>query len=101
MSGGFNANSFQFLNVTVSTPGTAQALAGHTIPEGLEVVLTARRSNTQNLYVAETAAKAQSGARKVLVPGQSFAMRIDRTDRIYYDADNSNDVLEVTLQKAA
>ena len=101
MSGGFNANSFQFLALTVTAPGTAQQVAAHTIPDGLEVVLTARRANTQNLYFAETAAKAQSGARKVLIPGQSVSLRIDSTNRIYHDADNSTDTLEITLQKAA
>ena len=93
------ANTFQFLNKSVTTPGTATALTEYLVPDGFVVVLTARRSNTQSMFIAETAAKAQSGARKVLVPGQSITMHIDKTSRIFVDSENSNDVLEVQIEQ--
>src|SRR3990167_606632 len=93
------ANTFQTLAVTVTAPGTAQRLTAFYIPPGFKISLTARRSNTQNIYVAETAVKAQSGARKVLIPGQSREYQVDNTSRIFIDADNGTDVLEVALEQ--
>lgn len=90
-------NTFQFLNVSITSPGTAERLTAYYVPPGFEVVLTAKRSNTQNMYFAETAAKAQSGARKTLIPGQSITLQLDNTARIFVDADNSTDDLEVTI----
>lgn len=95
-----SASSFQTLNITISTPGTAERLAAYYIPDGFDVVVTARRDNAGNLYIAESQAKAQSGARKVMTPGQSRVYHVDNTARLWIDADNSTDVLEVDLENA-
>lgn len=93
-------SSFQTLNVSITSPGTAERLPAYIITEGFDIVVTARRDNAGNMYIAETQAKAQSGARKLLSPGQSRVYHLDNTARIWVDADNSTDVLEVDLENA-
>ena len=98
--GTFNANEFFYIVEGVSAPGTAEQLTAYQIPDGLEVNITARRSNTQNMYVADSQTNAQTAAnRKILIPGQSTPLRIDNTNRIWVDADNANDRLEITVQQ--
>lgn len=95
---GRSSRTFQTFTFSVTSPGTAERLTAYYVPEGSIVSITSRRSNSQNFYLAETAAKAQSGARKVMVPGQSREYRIDNTSRIFVDADSASDVLEISIE---
>ena len=95
---GRSSRSFQTLAKTVAAPGTAERVTAFYVPEGSVVSVTARRTNTGSMYVAETQAKAQSGARKVLIPGQSRDYRVDNTARLWVDADSATDVLEVSIE---
>ena len=90
-----SVRTFQFLNPTVTAPGTAQRLTAYYVPDGFTVYLVNPLNSTGNFYAAETAAKAQSGARKRIEPGQSVPFKVDNTSRIFIDADNSTDALEV------
>lgn len=90
--------TFQTIAKTVAAPGTAERVTAVYVRDGQVVSVTARRSNTQNMYVAETQAKAQSGARKVFIPGQSRDYYLDNTARLWVDADNATDVLEIAIE---
>lgn len=95
-----NANEFFILVVGVTTPGTAEQVTAYQVPDGLPVTVTARRSNTGTMYIADSQANAQAtGNRKALIPGQSLELFIDNTNRIWRDADNSTDRLEITVQQ--
>lgn len=87
------------LNKTVASPGTAEQLPAHVVPEGLAVVVTARASNTGKMYVGLTQAAAQSGARHVFEFGRSKEFFVDDSSRLWVDSDNSSDVLEVFIPK--
>lgn len=93
-----SARSFQTLTKSVSVPGTAERVTAYYVPEGSIVSVTARISNAANMYVAETQTKAQSGARKVFVPGQSRDYHLDNTARLWVDADSATDVLEIAIE---
>lgn len=98
--GTFNANEFFYVIKGVSSAGTAEQVTAYQIPDGLEVNITARRSNTQNVYLADSQTNAQTAAnRKILIPGQSTSLRIDNTNRLWVDADNTNDRVEITVQQ--
>lgn len=95
-----NANEFFYVVKGVSAPGTAEQVATHQIPDGLTVTVTARRTNTQRMYLGDTKARAEaSSTRKSLEPGQSTELRIDSTSRIWIDSDNSSDRCEITVQQ--
>lgn len=95
-----SATSFLYFTHAVASAGTAEQLTAYIVPEGMEVVITARRSNTQNRYLADSQTNAQTaGTRKILVPGQSTTLQIDSTGKIWTDADNTNDRLEITVQR--
>lgn len=85
----------------ITSPGTAEQMAEHAIPDGMEVIVTARPTNTGNMYVAFTAAAAESssGAREVFGFGRSAGYRIDNLNRLFVDADNGTDVLEFRVPK--
>ena len=89
--------TFQFLNMAVSAPGTAERITAYYVPESFTVILTNPVGSAGNFYIAETQAKAQSAAqpRKILVPGQSIAMKVSNTAAIWVDADSASDELEV------
>ena len=95
-----SATSGVILNQSIAAPGTAEQLASHAVPEGMEIVVTARHpTNTQSMYVAFSKAAAQSGAREVFARGRSASYRLGNTNLLWVDADNANDVLEVRIQK--
>lgn len=93
-----SSNTFQTIAKTVAVPGTAERVSAFYVPEGSIVSVTARISNAANMYIAETQVKAQSGARKVLVPGQSREYRVSNTAFLWVDADDATDVLEVSIE---
>ena len=97
----FNANAFLYLVKGITVPGTAEQVDAYAIPDGLDVTLTARRSNSQNIYLGDTAANAIGTNRKVLVPGASTVLSIDDTNRLWFDADSAADRLEITVQRDA
>lgn len=92
-------NDIEFTRYTVSAPGTAQQFPNTAIKDGYKTVFKARFANSGNFYIADTAANAQSttGNRKVLEAGESITIEIDNLNRLFRDADNSTDILEVTL----
>ena len=94
-----NANLPTVLAQTITVPGTAQQLATHAVIDGLDVIVTARLTNTQNMYVGTSQANAQSGPREVFSRGRSASYQIDNTDRLWVDSDNATDALEVRIMK--
>ena len=101
MASPFNANSFTILNVGITAPGTAEQVAQHYVPDGIAVIVTARITNTDNMYVAMSQAAAQSGAREVFARGRSAEFWIDDTSRLWVDADNTGNRLEIRIPKDA
>ena len=93
------ATSFLFLVKGITTPGVPEQIDQYFIPSDVEIVITARRSNTQNVYLANSSANATGTNRKVLVPGQSLALQTDDTNKLWFDADNATDRIEVTVQR--
>ena len=95
-----NATSFLFFSKAITAAGTPEQLTQYFIPSDLEVVIVARRSNSGNMYLADSSANALlTASRKVLIPGQSTTMQVDDTNKIWFDGDNPNDRLEVTVQR--
>ena len=95
------ANTFAIVVKSVSSPGTAEQMTAYRIQDGYSVWVTARLRNSQNMYVAFSQTDAQTDTtRKELQPGQSFELRVDSTDRIWYDAQSASDQLEFTVQRA-
>ena len=96
----FNATSFFYLVVGITTPGTAEQVTQYKIPDGLELVITARVANSDKMYVANSQANAQTAAnRKTLEPGQSTTLHLDDTSKVWVDAASANDRLEFTVQR--
>ena len=94
------ATSWLTLVVGISSPGTAEQVTQYIVPEGMAIGVTARRSNTGNMYVADSQTNAQTAAnRKNLIPGQSTTLYLDDTSKIWVDADNSSDRIEIVVQR--
>ena len=95
-----SATSWSVVVVGVSAPGTAEQVASHVVPEGMEVGITARRSNSSTMYIGPSQTAAQTaGSRKELISGQSTTLRVWNTNQIWVDASNANDRLEIVPQK--
>lgn len=100
MASPFNANQIVVLNVAVASPGTAEQVTQHYVPDGIAVIVTARITNVDNMYVAMSAAAAQSGAREIFARGRSAEFWIDDTSRLWVDSDNTGNRLEIRIPKA-
>src|SRR3990167_993634 len=95
-----SATSFFYFTHAMTAAGTGEQLTAYTVPEGMEVVITARRSNTQNRFLANSQTNAQTANnRKILVPGQSTTLQVDDTSKIWTDGDNTADQIEITVQR--
>lgn len=100
MAGAPNANSYEYVVKGVAVPGTAEQVEANYVLDGNEVNITARRVNTGSMYLGFSQTEAQTAStRKVLIPGQSTGLKIDNTDKIWVDADNANDRLEISVPK--
>ena len=94
-----SATSFVVLNFSVTAAGTAEQLASHFVPEGMEVIVTARPGNSGKMYIGSSKSNAESGPREEFEFGRSAAYRIANTDLLFVDADNTSDDLEIRIQK--
>ena len=95
-----SATSWSVVVVGVSSPGTAEQVTAHVVPEGMEIGVTARLTNTQLMFLGPSQTAAQTpGSRKELQPGQSTSLRVWNTNLIWVDAENSSDRLELVPQK--
>lgn len=92
-----STNAFQTIVVKISSPGVAQQVTPFLVPEGHPVSVTAKVKNTENMFVAETKAKAETGDRKEFVPGQSRDYHITNTAQLWVNAENANDALEISI----
>ncbi len=91
------SNKPVFPTFQVTVAGTPKQLPTYTLPDGMGgFTLTNRRSNSGNFYIADSSANALlTASRKELVPGQSLDVPIDDPSRLWADADNATDYLEL------
>lgn len=94
-----SGSSFVVIAKGVTAPGTAEQVAEHFIPEGMEIKIKARRKNRGDMFFAFTKADAEGTNRVELTRGEKDILRIDNTNRIWVDADFSTDRLEIVIQK--
>lgn len=102
MSQLYNAAVITILNKSITSAGTAEQISAFVVPDGMEVVVTARPTNTGKMYLAfsKAAAEGSSGTREVYEFGRSSSFRIDDPNRFWFDADNNSDVLEFRIPQA-
>lgn len=82
----------------MTTAGTGQQFPDTAIRDGYKTVFKNRLGSTGNFYLGSSKANVEATAtRKVLEAGESITVEIDNLNRVWRDADNSVDRLEVTV----
>ena len=83
----------------VTTAGTPEQLPNKAIPPGLQAVIKAKLANTGEVCLGydSTTANKTSSSHLTLVQGQSVSLPVDNFNRIYIDATNSGDGVELTI----
>ena len=76
---------------TVTTAGTPERLASDVwVPSDVAVVIAALATNTGNVYLADTSARATEAANRfVLAPDKSISFKVQNLNRIWLDVDVS------------
>lgn len=84
----------------VSTSGTPEQLPDKAINPGVRAVIKAKIANVGKIYIGYdtvSADKTATTTHSTLVQGESIAYSVDNFKRIFIDADNSADGVELTL----
>lgn len=80
----------------VVTPGTPLQLPSHQIPDGSSVTITARPTNTQNVYLGKSSADALDTAKRfTLLPGDSIDADITNTNLFWVDAQVATEGVDI------
>jgi hypothetical protein len=84
---------------SVTTAGTAEQLSARYVPRGLEAVVKAKLGNTGDVTLGSSSANADkdSGVNFRLSPGEAIGYPVDDFSRIWIDADNNGDGVELTI----
>jgi hypothetical protein len=71
----------------VAVPGTAEQLPSHVIPDGFQLVIQAKKTNTDLIYVSNSQVNAQNPAvAKSLAAGEGIGLFITNSDIAWIDA---------------
>lgn len=86
--GGLGSSWASFADVTVTTPGTAQQLAG--FPLSLGVRITANPNNKGNFYIGDSNVN-KTGRGGIILSGGGIAIvNVANLNQIWVDADNAS-----------
>lgn len=95
-----NSGSIKTFQKNVTTSGTPVQLTAAPVPDGVSVVVKAKRANTGVITVgASSADSLNTGtAHFALQANQSVSLQISNTDLVWLDATVSGEGVEVALE---
>lgn len=95
-----NANDIKTFQKNVTTSGTSVQLDSNAVPEGVSVVVKAKRANTGVITVGDSSANALNTgtAHFALQAGQSISVQVTNTDVIWIDSTVSGEGIEVVFE---
>ncbi len=95
-----NTKSILTFQKNVTTSGTPVQLTAYDVPEGVAVVVKAKKGNTGDITVGGSSAQALNTGTGFfrLQPEQSITYQIINTDSIWIDATVSGEGIECTLE---
>lgn len=81
--------------VLVPTPGHAEQLPAIAIPTGFELVIRAKPTNTDDVYIGKTEAFASLATKRItLAAGEAAKLRVSNASLIFVDAAVANEGIE-------
>lgn len=84
----FNFSGLQTAQKSVAVPGTGEQLPNLAVPQGSSLIVRARKSNTQNVYLGSSKANAENHALAfTLAPGEAVSLDIVNASLGWIDAD--------------
>ena len=91
-----NTDAFFTAQKNVTTSGTPEALASHTIPDGAKLIVKAKTGNTGTITVGNSSANAlNSGTAHVkLAQNQSLELQVINSASVWIDATVSGEGVE-------
>lgn len=96
-----NSKQIYVETVTIAAAGAAQQATSVPVPEGVTVVYRANPSNTGDIKIADTAAKAQAAAGTGNIPlagGEAITYQITDPSIPYIDATVTGDKVVITME---
>jgi hypothetical protein len=82
-----NSASFKSLVTTIAAFGTPEQLTALAIPAGVALSVTADKSNTGLIYVADSSANALDATKRIeLRPGESTALYVSNRNAVWVDS---------------
>lgn len=95
-----NANDIKTFQKDVTTSGTPVQLTAANVPEGVAIVVKAKRANTGVITVGDSSANALNTGTDhfALQAGQSISLQVTNTDVIWIDSTVSGEGVEVVFE---
>jgi hypothetical protein len=95
-----NSNNIITFQKNVTTSGTPVQLTDSIVPEGVSVVIRAKKGNTGDITVGGSSAQALNTGTSFfrLQPEQSISYQVSNTNFIWIDATVSGEGVEVTSE---
>ena len=91
-----NRPNFATGAVSVAVAGTANQAPSQAVPDGFAVTVMAKKTNTKNIYLGNSAVNAQTHATAfILAAGDVVKLFITNWNLMWFDADVSNEGLSI------
>ncbi len=91
-------SKFTVEEAAVAAAGTPVQLSDIPAAESAEIVIKARRSNLGAIKIGESSAQALAG-KFMLEPGEAVKLRISNANKIFIDAEVSDDKVELIVEQ--
>lgn len=95
-----NSNAIKTFQKNVTTSGTPVQLTATIVPDGVSVVVKAKKGNTGDITVGGSSADALNSGTTFfrLQPEQSISYQVGNADQIWIDSTVSGEGVECTLE---
>lgn len=85
-----------------AVPGTAEQCTALAAPSGYAIVIKARSTNTEVVYIGKSQAVAQNAAKRVsLAAGQAVVLLVDDASDVWVDAVVAGEGIEAFVEQAS
>ena len=96
---GENMTSFEVGSMAITAAGTAEQLTAHRVPQGFQLTVRARVTNTGYIYIGESKAKAEAN-HVMLEAGASLGLRVDNVSDVWADCSVNGETVEWVMEVA-
>jgi hypothetical protein len=95
-----NSGSIKTFQQNITASGTPEQLTSYPVPEGVSVVVKAKKTNTGTITIGGSSAQALNSDTSYfpLENGEAVSYQVTNTDKIWFDGTVTGEGIQVTLE---